>query len=429
MEIRDPVHGSIYYSNSEVAVLDTPEYQRLRSIKQLGFSEFSFPGATHNRYLHSIGVGHLASLAFDSIFRAYPFSKNSAKLRLRQTFRLAALLHDVGHGPLSHTTEEVMPPLEKLAVKAYGPKQVRRQANHEDYTIKYVTESTIAETIKKQFSDIDPYHVACLIDKNLPVHDDFFIDQGVDFRPLLSQLVSSELDVDRMDYLERDSYFCGTNYGKIDHEWLLQNMTLHIANQKAFLALNRRALYSFDDFLISRHHMHLMVYFHHKSIIYEEMLHRYLTSKDCSFFLPAGISDYTSYNDYKLYEHLSSVDNEWASRIAARTPYRVLIEMHNVSDSNRPALLKEKLEASGIHVIWASSQVRLSKYHASLEHTNHPMFVVDQYDPWVEPTQIERTTEIFQKYEGTRVIDRLYVSPEKFTDAEKILKDIRGLKT
>ncbi|MCX7979405.1 MAG: HD domain-containing protein, partial [Bdellovibrionaceae bacterium] len=79
MEIRDPIHGSMYYSDAEVAVLDTVEFQRLRTIKQLGFAEFSFPGATHNRYLHSIGVGHLAGLAFDSIFRAYPFSRPSVK--------------------------------------------------------------------------------------------------------------------------------------------------------------------------------------------------------------------------------------------------------------------------------------------------------------------------------------------------------------
>jgi HD superfamily phosphohydrolase len=426
MEIRDPVHGSIHYSNAEVAVLDTPEYQRLRSIKQLGFSEFSFPGATHNRYLHSIGVGHIALLAFDSVFGAYPFPADSRK-RLRQTLRLASLLHDVGHGPLSHTTEEVMPQLSALNIKAYAYLKEDRQATHEDYTIKYVTESSIAETIKSKFSDIDPYHVACLIDTNLPVKDDCFIVQGVDFRPVLSQLVSSELDVDRLDYLERDSYFCGTNYGKIDMEWLVQNMTVHIKDGKAYLALNRRALYSFDDFLISRHHMHLMVYFHHKSIIYEEMLNRYLTSPDCTFFLPADIQEYTKYNDYKLYEHLASVKNEWARRIAARTPYKVLIEMHNVSDSDRPVRLKAELEKRGIEVIWASSHVRLSKYHSAAEHKAIPMYVVDQYDPWVEPMQIERTTEIFQKYEGARVIDRLYVAPEIFADAEKILKELRAI--
>ncbi len=346
-------------------------------------------------------------------------------MRLRQTFRLAALLHDVGHGPLSHAIEQVMPPLSKLKVKAYDS-MVERQANHEDYTIKYVTESSIADTIRSQFSDIDPYHVTCLIDKDLPEKDDFFKDNGIDFRPILSQLVSSELDVDRMDYLERDSYFCGTNYGKIDMEWLIQNLTVHLVEGKAYLALNRRALYSFDDFLISRHHMHLMVYFHHKSIIYEEMLNRYLTSPDCSFFLPADIQEYTKYSDYKLHEHLTTVGNAWAQRIAARAPYKVLIEMHNVADEARPENMKSEIEKRGIDVIWASSHVRLSKYHTATEHKSYPMFVVDQYDPWVEPTQIERTTEIFQKYEGTRVIDRLYVAPESFADAEKILKDLRG---
>ncbi len=426
MEIRDPVHGSIQYSNAEVAVLDTPEYQRLRSIKQLGFSEFSFPGATHNRYLHSIGVGHLAVLVFDSIFRAYPFTKTAVKLRLRQTFRLAAILHDVGHGPLSHTTEEVMPPLHELQVKAYGAEQEKRQADHEDYTIKYVTESSIGQTIRDQFPDIDPYHVACLIDKNLPAKDDFFCDQGVDFRPLLSQLVSSELDVDRMDYLERDSYFCGTNYGRIDSEWLIQNMTLYISNDKAYLALNRRALYSFDDFLISRHHMHLMVYFHHKSIIYEEMLHRYLTSEDCTFFLPADINEYTAYNDYKLYEHLASVDNPWAKRIAFRKPHKVLIEMHNTTDPARPQRVKEEMEKRVFEVISASSHIRLSKYHSTAEQNIFPIYVVDQYDSWAKPTEIERTTQIFQQYEGTRVIDRLYVAPEHYTNAKRVLEEIRG---
>jgi HD superfamily phosphohydrolase len=116
--------------------------------------------------------------------------------------------------------------------------------------------------------------------------------------------------------------FCGTNYGKVDIEWLIQNLTFHVKENKLYLALNRRALYSFDDFLISRHHMHLMVYFHHKSIIYEEMLNRYLTSPECDFVLPADIQQYTKYNDYKLYEHLSLSSNPWAQRISQRKRLR-----------------------------------------------------------------------------------------------------------
>lgn len=430
MEIRDPVHGSMYFTDAEVAVIDTPEFQRLRAIKQLGYAEFSFPGGTHNRYLHSIGVGHLAGQVFDSVFRAYPFTKSSAKNRLRNAFRLAALLHDVGHGPLSHTTEQVMPPVEELEIHAYQEYSTsesaklhkNRKANHEDYTIKLITDSEISQEIKSGFQDILPIHVACLIDKTLKCPDDFFFDNKIDLRPILSQMVSSEMDVDRMDYLERDSYFCGTNYGKVDLGWLIQNLTFHIQNNKMYLALNRKALYSFDDFLLSRHHMHLMVYSHHKSIIFEEMLNRYLTSPDCTFILPAKISEYVKYNDYKLHEHLSTSKNPWAQRIAQRKPFKMIQEIHSAGESKRPEEVFKLLEKKSIEVIWASSQARLSKYHSSPDEDKAlQIFVLDQYDRWDKPAPIGKSTEIFQKYEHARVIDRLYVAPEDFKNAEQII--------
>ncbi len=446
MEIRDPVHGTIILSDSEVHVIDSPEFQRLRSIKQLGFSEFSFPAATHNRYLHSIGVCHLAGRAFDLIFNSavqgnvynFSFSSEKVKSRLRQCFRLAALLHDVGHGPLSHVTEEVMPPLKELNVQVYAHRSQaiyqlglaeknNRKANHEDYTIKYITDSPLTEVLKQQFPDIEPRHIVCLIDKTIASPDDFFIDQGIDFRPILSQLVSSELDVDRMDYLERDSYFCGTNYGNIDVEWLLSNLKAHPVNNQIYLALNRRALYTFDDFLLSRHHMNLMVYFHHKGIIYEEMLIRYLESEDCDFRLPANINEYTHYNDYHLFEHIAHVkNNPWAKRIARRSPYRNLIELHNVSDVQRPQRIQQFLESENVECILASSRVRLSKYHTSSpEDKALPIYVVDQYDRWEKPVPIEQSTKIFKAYEDVRVIDRVYVAPENYDRALELLAKLQ----
>lgn len=433
MEVRDPVHGSIAVSDDEVAILDAPEYQRLRSIKQLGLSEFSFPAATHNRYLHSIGVCHLAGRAFDQIFNNFQFKNKKFSARLRQCFRLAALLHDIGHGPLSHVTEAVMPPLKDLDVKVYQNRlksmyrlgivvSLDRQANHEDYTLKYITDSPLTETIKQTFSDISPVHIICLIDKTIACPDDFFVDDGVDYRPILSQLVSSELDVDRLDYLERDSYFCGTNYGNIDLEWILSNLRTHQVDNKVYLALSRRAIYTFDDFLLSRHHMNLMVYFHHKSIIYEEMLIKYLASEDCTFRLPADINEYTLYNDYKLFEHLTQVTNPWAVRMAQRRPYRNLIEFHNVTDNKRPERIKNRLEESGIDSIWASSHLRLSKYHSSsAEDRALPIYVVDPYDKREKPVPIEQSTKIFHAYEGERVIDRVYVPPEMFDQAQKLI--------
>jgi len=299
-----------------------------------------------------------------------------------------------------------------------------RRANHEDYTIKFVTESNIANVIREEFSEISPLHIVALVDRSIKIDDDFFHDGSIDFRPILSQIVSSELDADRMDYLERDSYFCGINYGRIDRDWLIQNLTLHIVNGHAHLALNRRALYAFDDFLISRHHMHLMVYFHHKSIIYEEMLNRYLTSTDCDFKLPPQIQEYTKYNDYKLHEHLAQSKNTWAQRIAHRRPYKVLLEMHNMNDSQRPERIKGFLENKNIDVIWASSKARLSKYHSSAaEPKAPPIYVVDQYDKWVSPMPVDQATEIFQRYEGARIIDRLYVDPNQFGDANHIITE------
>lgn len=430
MEIRDPVHGSLILENGEVAVLDTPAYQRLRAIKQLGFMEFSFPGATHSRYLHSLGVCHLAGLAFDHIFANYPFQYSDTGRRLKQTVRLAALLHDIGHGPLSHTTEEVMPQLSDLSVKAYQKRRAEwvrkddqtRLANHEDYTIKFITDSSLTPVLRREFNDIDPIHIACLIDKSLECPDDFFKEGTHDFRTILSQIVSSEMDVDRMDYLERDAYFCGTNYGKVELNWLLNNLTYHELNGQLHLALNRRALYTFDDFLLARHHMHLMVYFHHKSIIYEEMLMRYLASEDCQFFLPADIEDYISYTDYALYQHLAQVDNTWARRVAQTHPFRMLFEFHSTEPNSRTEKMAQHLNQEGIETILASTSARLSKYHSpSPEERSVQIFVVDQYDRQTKPYPIEKSTEIFQKYEEIRRIERIYVAPEEFDQAEKIM--------
>ncbi len=427
MEIRDPIHGAIEISPEFNKIIDSSAYQRLRAIKQLGFSEFSFPGATHNRYLHSIGVSYLAGQVFESIFKNFKFSSSSVRKRLKSAVTLGALLHDIGHGPLSHTTEEVMPQLKLLNIKAYDNRRnvndnLDRQANHEDYSIKFITDSSLTPIIKECYNDIDPIHIACLIDKSLVCPDDFFIEQGIDFRTLLSQMVSSELDVDRMDYLERDAYYCGTSYGKVDLHWLIANLTMYVADGEAHLALNRKALYTFDDFLLSRHHMHLMVYFHHKSIIYEEILYRYLTSEDNSFYLPSHIEEYVKYNDYLLFQHLQNSQNEWAKRISERRPYQVLFELHSTKSNDRIESMKSVLDESGIVNILSGSFTRLSKYHMPSElEKSVPIYVVDPYDLNAKASSIEESTEIFQKYEELRLIERLYVEPEKYQEAQSLI--------
>jgi HD superfamily phosphohydrolase len=423
LEIRDPIHGSIELTPAETSVIDSAFFQRLRNIKQLGFTEFSFPGATHNRYIHSLGAMHLAGQAFDCIFRGYPFSSPQVRWRLRQAVRLGSLLHDIGHGPLSHTSEEVMPEVEKLKIKIYGGNKKGR-ANHEDYTIKIVTDSSLTPVIKREFSDLTPEHIAHLIDKSIPSTDDFFIDNGVNIRPLLSQIVSSELDVDRMDYLARDSYYCGASYGHVDSDWLLANMTYYRHENSLNLALSRRALYTFDDFLISRYHMYMMVYFHHKGIVYDEMLLRYLRSPDCDFFLPPDIEEYVKYDDYRLHTHMSQSQNIWAKLISERKPYRMLVEHHGATD-NHIAKIEKALQKEDIEAIRASSTGRLSKYYTGEISKDEPIFVVDSdLGAHQRVTKIEDSTEIFNKYHDTRKIERLYVGRENYERAQKIAEEL-----
>ncbi|NDD91095.1 HD domain-containing protein [bacterium] len=326
MEIRDLIHGSVAIHSSELGVLDSRYFQRLRNIRQLGFAEYSFPSATHNRYIHSLGAMETATQAFDTIFGG-PRSRSGsqettlsgdAHRRFRAVVRLAALLHDIGHGPLSHTTEFAMPPAEKLAVPHLQPRG--RKATHEDYTLKIILDSGLTALLRKsaeaQKLDFTPEHVASLIEPALKIDDDFFkasVDgQWVDFRPILKQLISSELDADRMDYLRRDSTASGVSYGHFDFDWLVSNLTSHVLNGKCYLALQHRALYSFEDFLISRFHMFLMVYFHYKSVVYDSMLGEYFASPDCDYTLPADIEAYCNCNDAHLYSHLARSSNEWA---------------------------------------------------------------------------------------------------------------------
>lgn len=421
MDIRDPLHGSIGLNAAESAVVDSPAFQRLRNIKQLGFGELSFPGATHSRYIHSIGAFHLSGIAFDSIFKTFPFANRDSTKRFRQALRLGALLHDVGHGPLSHSTEEVMPALKDLNMGAYK-KSNRTKANHEDYAIKIILDSPLTKIIEDNFSDIKPIHIACLIDPSLECPDDFFMESGFSLRPILSQIVSSELDVDRMDYLNRDSYFCGTSYGKIDLDWLISNLTYHQHKDQLNLAISRRAMYTFDDFLISRHHMYLMIYFHHKSIVYDEMLHRFLKSDDCGYKIPADINEYLNYTDYHFYEHIARSSNPWARRITEKRPFVRIFELHETEKTNTAEKFEKLLTSEGIEMIHASSRARLSKYHQATGSDDRRIYVVDPQG-YYKPYAIEESTEIFKRYEQARIIERIYVRPDQKLASENLLKE------
>ena len=224
IHIRDPIHGTIEVSVREIKLVDHPIFQRLRNIKQLGFADLAFPGATHSRYSHSLGAMHIASRVFDRLF-AHNELPDRVRARFRQAVRLAMLFHDVGHAPLSHTTETLMPPVGELGLGVFAGNDVGRRATHEDYTLKMVLDSPLGEKIEAIFGDagIAPRDVAELIvGAGFNQRSTRFRHGGVDYAPILRQIVSSECDADRMDYLMRDSFYSGVNYGKFDADWLIR---------------------------------------------------------------------------------------------------------------------------------------------------------------------------------------------------------------
>lgn len=222
-EIRDPVHGYVLINELEKNVLDTYPMQRLHRIKQLGNAYLTYPGADHSRFGHSLGVLHLASIASNRLLDL------GISIDELQELKLAALLHDVGHGPFSHLFEEAV-----LRCKALS---------HEDLTMKIIEATEIKDRIEE--FGYDPHRISLL-------------SVGKLSSPL-SILISGPFDLDKLDFLLRDSYYTGVEYGKVDATRLL--MSIRLVNNSLALELPA-SLYALESLLISRYEMFKAVYFH-----------------------------------------------------------------------------------------------------------------------------------------------------------------------
>jgi len=221
--IRDPIHDYIELDELALALIETPQVQRLRRIRQLGFSNLVYPGANHTRFEHSIGVYHLAKHLVKQVDE-----------QQRNELLAAALLHDIGHGPFSHATEDL--------ILRYTRK------SHEDIE-EFLRKGEISDVLKDY--SLSPSAIAAHIRGET--------DPG--------QIIHSEIDVDRMDYLVRDAHYTGVAFGLIDHVRLIHELKFN----ENRLVLNIRGLQAAESLLVSRFLMHPTVYFHHVSRIAESM--------------------------------------------------------------------------------------------------------------------------------------------------------------
>lgn len=430
MEIRDPVHGSIAIVDSEIEILEHPFFQRLRNIKQLGFSEYVFPGATHTRYLHSIGVMHVSTMVFNNLFKDQG-SKEVA--RLKETLRLGCLLHDIGHAPLSHSTESVMPKVSALKLPKQFQDNLDRQASHEDYTIKSITDSSFTQSFKgvRGVFGVEPKAVAELVigETSDPA---YFTVKGVNYFPLLHQLVSSEMDCDRMDYLLRDSYFCGVSYGKFDLDWIIDNLKICNEGGSAYLGISERAISTFDDFLLSRFHMFMMVYFHYRAVCLEQMLLRYFKSATNEYAIPADIEAYLEHDDAYLYKVLKNSKDVWAKRIVMNSIPKKILETFGTVRLDQMTELENFLKSSNIDYIKCSSKGRLSKYYsANSPQQHHPMKVVRESalsKEYISIQNIQDATDLFQKYSESHAVNRIHCDFDELSPSaqKRILEITQG---
>ena len=269
--IRDSVYGDIILNSFELKIMDMPQFQRLRRIKQLGLINLVYPGATHTRFEHSVGTMNLGSKLTEEL------DLDTDEIEL---IRASALLHDIGHGPFSHVSEGVL------------------SVPHEEFSKFVITKTSMKDLLEEKF------------DTNEIV--DIITGKGH-----LGPIVSGELDVDRMDYLLRDSHNTGVSYGIIDYERLISNLSLDDG-----LILDIKGVQAAEGALVSRYFMYPSVYQHHTTRIVNTMFRRALKKT-----FSEGIIDeheMYKYDDSDIISIFRRCDNEYANDIMRRLDNRIV---------------------------------------------------------------------------------------------------------
>ena len=283
-EITDPIHKYIPITDLEKKLIDTEFFQRLRKIRQLAGAHLVYPSAQHTRFEHSIGAMHLAGLAAESLLnKGYITCKEDV-----ESLRIAALLHDIGHGPFSHLFEEVL--REKKSNKI----------NHEIIGKRIIKETIIIDILEKYGYDGD---YVCKL------------SFGESQKMFYDEIIAGSLSVDIMDYLPRDSFFTGAEYGKVDYHRLISSLEV-LSN--GHLGIDKSAINSLESMLISRYQMFKAVYFHKTVRAGEVMLLHSLISADKQLnFSNFTIEEYLDYTDDKTIDIICSLkENKFASELA-----------------------------------------------------------------------------------------------------------------
>ncbi|WP_317636588.1 HD domain-containing protein [Xylocopilactobacillus apicola] len=414
--IRDPVHNYIHIRQKIIRnLIDTPEFQRLRRIKQLGTTSFTFPGAEHSRFTHSLGVFEITQTICDNFEQNYKSSSSQDGLwddSNRLVALCAALLHDVGHGAFSHIFEDIF------------------HTDHEKITGQIITDPTTQ--INQVLSEIDPKfpaEVASIIDHTHPNQQ-------------IVQMISSQIDADRMDYLLRDAYFTGTDYGLFDLTRILRVM-LPYEDGIAFLS---NGMHAVEDYIVSRFQMYQQVYFHPASRGMEAVLilllrrcqylyqHEQLT-KDFSpellipFFEGTfTLQDYLNLDDqvistYLIYwrSHSDPILCDLVNRFLDRNPLKSVQYHHSQNDLIQK--LSELIEEAGYNLKYFTLK-NFSKdlpYDAYHPNAKNPQTQIEIMLPNGNLKELSEQSPLVKAIAGKFQIDHRFFFPREFLRRDEFM--------
>lgn len=360
-EIRDPIYGFIKLSEWEKEIIDHPVFQRLRRIKQLSWTDMVYPAANHTRFEHSLGVMYVATRMYENIVRnSEDILKNELSYdeyglkRDKILIKLSALLHDLGHSPFSHVGEELMP----------RKKDSEEKYEHEDYSAALVIYK-MKDVIERHPYN-ENYHITVEEIKN------FLEGNSASKRSLIwRDLITSQLDADRADYLLRDAYHIGVKYGEFDLERLIQTLTIGYAPEtnQPTIAVDQGGKQVAESLIIARYLMFVQVYFHHTRRAYDLIVTELLSNilENGFFSLPDidGIDEYYDWDDWKVMGIIHQSKDYLCQILKERKHYRRVHETKDnpiIEELEITEQLVDVLISNGINAILDEAKKSWYKY-------------------------------------------------------------------
>ena len=422
-EFRCPVHGFITVNDWERSVIDHPVFQRLRRIRQLGWTDYVYPGSTHTRFEHSLGVMHVVTRMYNAIERQSRAVLQShldydvdgvGRHRDRQLMRFAALLHDAGHAPFSHASEDLLP---------------KRPTTNK----KYVHEDYSAEIIRRRLKGVIENHPA---NDNIRLTAEeiaSLIDGTSRNRRVLfwRELIDGQMDADRMDYLLRDSLHLGVQYGRFDLDRLVATaMAVEMRPEgsddvECRLAITKGGWHAAVGLILARYFMFTQVYFHKTRVAYDIHVQKALAHMLPDGVFPApdddGIDEYLKWDDWRVLGRLAEDQGgEHGQRLHDRDHFRQIWE------SSESPLADAQTRLDKLRTVLGDLLVAEERSEKSWYKTGNPDIQVATEDSGEVRPLSDYSPVIKQLKEAPHRQVRLYSLPEKAEEGRRIVQEKLG---